>query len=173
MNEMKRRAIVWDTIERIAFRPSSNDDRNTWLGIYAKTLHKFWGMDPMCNHFGSNDVFDIPFLDLKCKYKIENAEKYSLSLRDSSNSRRYWQSNIDSEYLSKASLHSVSGRYPHQQRAHLQKEIEAVLDGMFFHPRCHCHLEYMGGKHVQLDLDRGGLSSHEVRRSTGFTQAWR
>lgn len=168
MNEMKRLAIVWDTIERIAFRPSSNKDRSTWLGIYAKTLHKFWCMESMHNHFGSNDIFDIPFLDMKCDYKIKNAKNYSVSLQGSSAIHSYWQNDIDSEYLSKASLHSVSGPYPHQQRTYLQRDIEAVLDGMFFHPRCHAHLEDIGVRHVQLDQDRDGLSSHEVRIGGGI-----
>ena len=168
MNETKRRAIVWDTIERIAFRPSSNNDRSTWLGVYAKTLHKLWDMESMWNRFGSNDIFDIPFLALKCDYTIENTEKYSVSLQDSSASRSYWQNDIDSEYLSKASLHSTSGRYPHQQRAHLQRDIEAVLNGMIFHPRCHAHLEDLEVRHVQLDQNRGGLSSHEVRIGGGI-----
>ena len=168
MNEKERRAIVWDTIERIAFRPSSDNDCSTWLGVYARTLHKLWGMESMWNRLGSNGTFDIPFLDLKCDYTIENAEKYSVSLQDSSASRSYWQNDIDSEYLSKASLHSASGRYPHQQRAHLQRDIEAVLNGMIFHPRCHAHLEDLEVRHVQLDQDSCGLSSHEVRIGGGI-----
>ena len=39
MNEKKRRAIVWDTIERIAFRPGTDRARDAWLGVYTKTLH--------------------------------------------------------------------------------------------------------------------------------------
>ena len=168
MNKTKRRAIVWDTIERIAFRPRSNNDRSTWLGVYAKTLHKLWGMDSMWNHFGSYDIFDIPFLNLKCVYTIENAEKYSVSLQDSSTSRSYSQNHVDSAYISKASLHSASAKYPRRQRVHLKSDIKAVLDGMLFHPRCHAHIEDIGVRHVQLDQDRGGLSSHEVRIGGGI-----
>ncbi|HEB86434.1 MAG TPA: hypothetical protein ENI68_05385, partial [Gammaproteobacteria bacterium] len=168
MSETKRRAIVWDTIERIAFRPSSNNDCSAWLGVYAKTLHKLWGLESMWNHFGSNDIFDIQFLELKCKYEIENVDKYSVSLQDLSASRSYWQNHIDATYISKASLHSASGRYPRLQRAHLQRDIEAVLDGMLFHPRCHAHLEDIGVRHMQLDQDSGGLSSHEVRIGGGI-----
>jgi len=62
MNETKRRAIVWETIERIAFRPSSDNDRRAWLSVYAKTLHALWGMEPMWDRFALNDNFDIPFL---------------------------------------------------------------------------------------------------------------
>lgn len=168
MNETKRRAIIWDTIERIAFRPNSNNDRSTWLAVYARTLHKLWGTDSIRNHFGSNDIFNIPFLNLKCDYTIDNAKKYSVSLQDSSTCRSYWQNDIDPDYLSKASLHFSSDQYPSQQRAHLQRDIEVVLDGMLFHPRCHTHLEDIGVRHVQLDQGRDGLSSHEVRVSGGI-----
>lgn len=170
MNEMKRHAIVWDTIERIAFQPSSNNDRSRWLSVYAKTLHKLWGMmGSVRNRFALNDNFSVTFLNLKCSHSIESVAKYSVSLKqDSSTVRCYWQNDIDSKYLSKASLHSASGQYPRPQRAHLQRDIEAVLDGMLFHPRCHAHLEDIGVRHVQLEKDSGGLSSHEVRIGGGI-----
>lgn len=167
MNDNKRRAIVWDTIERIAFRPSSNN-RSGWLGVYAKTLHKLWGLESMWNHFGSNDIFDIPFLNLKCDYTIDNAKKYSVSLRDSSACRSYWHNHIDPDYFSRVSLYSGSDKDLRKHRAHLQSDIKAVLNGMLFHPRCHAHLEDIGVRHVQLDQDSGGLSSHEVRIGGGI-----
>ncbi len=168
MNDNKRRAIVWDTIERLAFRPSSDKDCGTWLSLYARTLTKLWGMEPTSNNLRSNDNFDIPFLNLKCKYKIKHAEKYSASLQHLSNSRSYWQNDIDPEYLSKASLYFTSDKYSRLQRAHLQRDIKAILDGMLFHPRCHAHLEALGVQHVQLDQKRGGLPSHEVRIGGGI-----
>ena len=166
MNETKRRAIVWDTIERIAFRP--NKPKN-WLGVYAKTLHKLWGMDSMWTRFACNDQFNVPFLMLNCDYSIESFAKYSVSLiQDSSTASCYWQSHIDPEYLSKGSLHSASGRYPRQQRLQLQRDIAAVLNGMLFHPRCHAHLEGLGVRNAQLDQDCGGLSASEVRIGGGI-----
>ena len=168
MNEKSRRAIVWNTIEHIAFRPSSDRDRGAWLGVYAKTLHALWGMESMWDRFSLNDHFDIPFLMLKCDYLIESVAKYSVSLTHVSSGSCYSEIHVDPEFLSKASLHSANKRYPHQQRAQLQRDIEAVLDGMIFHPRCHAHLEDLGGRHVQLDQDIGGLSSHEVRIGGGI-----
>ena len=165
MSEPERRSIVWDAIERLAFRPTKPKN---WLGVYAKTLHKLWGMESTWNRFGLNNVFDIPFLDLKCDYNIETVEKYSVSLLSSSTSQHYWQSHVDPRYLSKASLHSANDRYPSQQIPHLQSDIEAVLNGMLFHPRCHTHLEDVGVRHVQLDRDRSGLSSHDVRLGGGI-----
>jgi len=166
MNDNKRRAIVWDTIERLAFRPNPP---KSWLGVYAKTLHGIWGVEPMWNRFALNDHFDIPFLMLKCDFLIESVAKYSVSLiQDSSTVRCHWQNHIDPEYLSKGPLYSASGRYPREQRAQLQRDIEAVLDGMLFHPRCHAHLEYLVGRNVQLDQGSGGLSSYEIRIGGGI-----
>ena len=114
MNGNKRRAIVWDTIERLAFRPNPPA---RWLGVYAKTLHGLWGVEPMWDRFSLNDHFDIPFLMLKCDYLIESIAKYSVSLiQESSTDRCYWQNHIDPKYLSKGSLYSARGRYPHQQK---------------------------------------------------------
>ncbi len=168
MTETERRAIVWDTIERIAFRPSSDRDRGTWLGVYARTLHALWGMERTFTRFGPDDEFIVPFLNLKCSHFIESVSKYSISFANDSTDCMHWQTHVDPGFLSKASLHSASGRYPHQQRAHLQRDIEAVVDGMLFHPRCHAHLEDLGVVHVPLDQARGGLSSHEVRIGEGI-----
>lgn len=167
MDEIARRAIVWDIIERLAFQPKSESDQRTWLGVYAKTLHKFWGLEPMWQNFSSSHIFDIPFLGMKCGYNIESMEKYSISLMDLSENGNYWQSHIDPGYISKASLHSVTDRYPNPQKGCLQRDVEAVLDGMLFHPRCHSHIEDIGAQNIQLDLDSGGLSSHEVRIGGG------
>ena len=166
MTENERRAIVWDTIERIAFRPPSP---KKWLGVYAKTLHRLWGMEPMWGRFACNDQFDVPFLMLNCNYSIESVAKYSVSLlQDSSTVRCFWQNHIDPQYLSKGSLYSAVGRYPQQQKAQLRSDIEAVFNGMIFHPRCHTHLEDLGIHHVQLDRGKGGLSSREVRIGGGI-----
>jgi hypothetical protein len=157
---------VWDTIERLAFRPYPPKG---WLGLYAKTLYGLWGVEPMWGRFALNDHFDIPFLMLKCNYLIESIAKYSVSLiQDSSTVRCYWQNHIDPEYLSKGSLYSDSGRYPRQQIAQLRRDVEAVLDGMIFHPRCHTHLEDLGIRHVQLDQEKGGVELHEVRIGGGI-----
>jgi hypothetical protein len=169
MNENNRRAIVWDVIERIAFRPNPSA---SWLSVYAKTLHKLWGVEPNWSRFTPDDHFAVPFLTMNCNYLIESAAKYSASLvQDSSKARCHWCNHIDPAYLSKGSLYSASSatvRYPRMQRTQLRGDIEAVLDGMIFHPRCHTHLEDLGIRQVQLDHDRGGLSSHEVRIGGGI-----
>lgn len=168
MTEIERRAIVWDTIERIAFQPRSDNDRDRWLGVFARTLHALWGMDQMWIHLAQDDEFLVYFLNLKCDYYIESLTKYSTSLADIDSGSCAWGIQVEPNYLSKASLHSAPGRYPHQERAHLQRDIEAVLDGMLFHPRCHAHLEDLGIQYVELDQNRAGLSSHEVRVGGGI-----
>jgi len=166
MNETKRRAIVWETIERIAFRPSSDNDRRAWLSVYAKTLHALWGMEPMWDRFALNDNFDIPFLMLKCDYSIESVAKYSVLLTHACSGSCYWELHVDPGFLSKASLHSANKRYPRlQPAARLQGDIAAVLDGLFFHPRCHMHLENFV---VGLDPNSGGLPFHEIRIGNGI-----
>lgn len=168
MNEKKRRAIVWDTIERIAFRPSSDSDRGAWLGVFAKTLYVLWGMEPMWVRFGQDDEFIVTFPNLKCRYIIESASKYEISFVHDSSDCLHWQTHVDPGFLSKSSLQTTLGRYPGQQICELPRDVESVLNGMLFHPRCHAHLEDLGVRNVQLDQDSGGLSSHEVRIGGGI-----
>lgn len=168
MNEMKRRAIVWDKIERMAFRPSSNNDCRKWLGVYARTLHKLWGIGSMWNRFTLDDKFSVTFLNLKCRYYIESVDKYEVSLMNASSDCLHWKTHVDPGFHSKGSLQTCIDKYPHKQIDELRCDIEAVLDGMLFHPRCHTHPEDLGIRHVQLDENSGGLSSHEVRVGGGI-----
>ena len=164
MNDNERRAIVWETIERIAFRP--NQPAN-WLSVYARTLHNLWGMDRIWAHFRQNDEFIIPFLNLKCCFLIESKSKYNISFVHDSSDCQHWQFHVDPGFLSKASLQTCVGNYPQKQMDELSRDVEAVLNGMLFHPRCHIHLEYLGIPKVQLDQSKGGLSSHDVRIGGG------
>ena len=169
MTETERKAIVWETIERIAFRPTSDRDRNAWLGVYAKTLHALWGIDRTWARFGPDDEFIVTFLNLKCSYLIESVDKYEVSLvNDPVGGHLYWKNHIDPGFLSKSSLHLVGMKYPRFQRKYLQDDIKAVLDGLIFHPRCHVHLEDLGVRHIHLDQNTGGLLSHEIRIGGGI-----
>ncbi|MBW2662331.1 MAG: hypothetical protein JRD93_10150 [Deltaproteobacteria bacterium] len=165
MNDNKRQAIVWDTIERIAFRPNPPE---SWLGVYAKTLHKLWGMESVWARFGIDDEFIVTFLNLKCRHFIESVSKYSISFLHGSSDCLHWQIHVDPEFHSKASLQITVGKYPHQQMGELHSDVEAVLNGMLFHPRCHTHLEKIGVLPMPLDQDRGGLKAHEVRICGGI-----
>ncbi|MBW2647759.1 MAG: hypothetical protein JRE23_16620 [Deltaproteobacteria bacterium] len=165
MNDNKRRAIVWDTIERLAFHPKSPV---SWLSVYAKTLHGLWGVEPMWKRFSLNDNFSVTFLNLKCKHFIESVSKYSISFVHDSSDCMHWQTHVDPKFYSKASLQTSALKYPREEmNKKLCRDVDAVLNGMLFHPRCHAHLEDLGARHVQLDQDKDGLSSHEVRIGGG------
>jgi len=109
-------------------------------------------------------------MNLKCRYSIEHVGKYNVSLEGASSANHlYWKNHIDSEFLSKASLYTSTDKYPLEKMDKLvRNDVAAVLDGMFFHPRCHMHPEDLGVQHEQLDPDRGGLKSHEVRIGGGI-----
>ena len=167
MNDNKRRAIVWDTIERLAFRPNPPA---SWLGIYAKTLNRFW-----CDEKAIRDRFEfiVTCLNLKCSYFIESESKYSISFVHDSSNRMHWKFHVDPEFYSKASLQTTVDKYPYQEMDdELRSDVEAVLNGMLFHPRCHTHLEDLGIRHVQLDQKKGGLKSHEVRIGGGIENSY-
>jgi hypothetical protein len=165
MNDNKRRAIVWDTIERIAFRPNPPA---SWLGVYARTLHKLWGKPAIYNRFGPDAEFIVTFLNLKCRHSIETVSKYEISFVHNFSGCTHWKTHLDPEFHSKASLQTPVDSYPRQQMDELHRDVDAVLKGMIFHPRCHTHLEDLGIRHVQLDQGKGGLKSHEIRIGGGI-----
>lgn len=165
MNDNKRRAFVWDEIERLAFRPDSPEK---WLGVYAKTLHRLWGEEATWNRFGPDDEFIVTFLNLKCCHFINTVSKYEISFVHNPSGCTHWKIHVDPKFLSKASLQTPVERYPSRQMDELHRDVEAVLNGMIFHPRCHTHLEDLGIRHVQLDQGKGGLKSHEIRIGGGI-----
>ncbi|MCD6486124.1 MAG: hypothetical protein J7K35_02185, partial [Syntrophobacterales bacterium] len=142
MNANKRRAIVWDKIERLAFRPNPP---TKWLGVYAKTLHNLWGMDQVWARFGPVDKFIVTFLNLKCCHFIESESKYEFSFVHDSSDCLHWKIHVDPGFLSKASLQTPVDSYPSEKMdKKLYRDVDAVLNGMIFHPCCHTHLEGLG-----------------------------
>ncbi len=166
MNDNERRAIVWDTIERLAFRPPGNAQK--WLGVFAKTLHELWGIEPTWMHFKLDDQVDLPLSPLTCSYHIESMLKYTAEILQKNSVNCYWRTHVDPFYISRGALARANATYPHQQWAQLRGDIEAVLNGMIFHPRCHSHLDDMGLEHIQLDEQKGGLSLHDIRIGGGI-----
>jgi hypothetical protein len=139
LSDAERRAIVWDTVERMAFRPQKP---KRWIGVFKRTLHTLWKVEPFP---WENGKFALPIPDLECRYHAETVEKYNSQLVRHSVNATVWRIEVDPEYLSRAALHDASGKYPHQARqSRLRRDVELVLDGMLFHPRNHTHLSELG-----------------------------
>lgn len=168
----RRQAIVWDRVERLAFRPDNNE--RAWLGVYAKTLHKLWQFEikPDWERHAAGQLL-VPFLNLTCQYALETVDKYVATI--SAGDRPVLALHVDPEYRSKAGLHSAPERYPHQQRRDvLRGDVEAVLDGMIFHTRTHSHLRDIG---LTWPNGNGGsqpelLDLHEIRIGTGIENSY-
>ena len=172
LSDSERRAIVWDTIERLAFRPQKP---SRWLGVYAKTLHRLWEVEPVWARLGTEDSFAVDFLDLECCYALPGFSEYSASISRRSSGATVWQIHVDPDFLSKAALHHTPGSYPHQAvQSHLQCDVEQVLDGMLIHPRNHTHIGELGdGVAAQPDTANGdSLPLHEVRIGGGIENSY-
>jgi hypothetical protein len=173
--DIERRAYVWDTIERIAFRPERDDERNRWLGVYEKSLHKLWGLQPCDVRFhrdcGLPDPgFLIDFLDLDCTYAITRLKdrpryNYSITLarRGASGAPACWHIEVDPKFDSRREYSYTPKRPNFSKKDQLEKDVDAVLQGMLFHPRNHAHVDLLG---IISGLD--GLSVHEVRLGGGI-----
>src|SRR3990172_3529149 len=131
----ERQSIVWTTIERIAFRPNPAD---TWIGLYERTIHKLWDLQPgdvPRHHFTE---FQVPFLNITCEYHIEQVDsKYNASIHLAEDQSRFLLAvHVDPAYASKAALHSENRSYPSQDYArNLRYDVAFVLEGVGFYPR--------------------------------------
>jgi hypothetical protein len=167
MDERQRRTILWNKIEHLAFQPTDN---RSWLRIYHKSLGRFWEVQPP-------DVTEVPngfeacFLNLRCEYYVQARDKYSVRIINTASDRRCsWSVHVDPAYYSKAVLVDVQQDYPRQDiDRNLQADVIAVLDGMIFHPRAHCHGEDL---ELKMDLASGALPIHETRIGGGIENAF-
>jgi hypothetical protein len=168
--EARRRGIVWDTIERLAFVP---DNPARWLTVYERTLHKLWEVHATDVRPRRLAGFDAIFLNVACEYSVEANDRYSVRIINAAaTTPACWCVYADPAFCSKAAFHAAPGNYPRQDRAaHLRNDVECVLDGMIFHPRTHAHGDTLGMVGI-LDGNRPALATHEVRLGGGIENAF-
>jgi hypothetical protein len=164
-----RLAIVWDTIERIAFMP---DNEEKWLTVFERTLHKLWGVHAIDIPTRRLAGFDALPLNVACEYTIETASKFSVSILSiAAQAPCCWNVHADPKFPSKAALYASPQKYPQKDKKHLRADVAYVLDGMVFHPRNHAHGDLLG---IVPDLSTAGpgLPCHEVRLGGGIENAF-
>ena len=166
MNDNKRRAIVWDRIEQLAFRPW--DKAKSWLRDYSKQLRHLLQLEPVWIKDGSQGFFQIAELKIACEYKIESPDAYVAWLKKTEDERTIWSVHADAAYLSKAALHMAEVDYPETEiNTHLRSDIASVLEGMLFHPRNHAHLSAVGFTTAgDTDPSCGMLKAGDIRVSS-------
>ena len=143
MTETERKAIVWDLIEQLAFRPWDKD--KSWLRYYSIQLRYLLQLEPVWIKDGSQGRFQIAELKIACEYKLESENAYIAFLKKTEDERTIWSVHADAAYLSKAALHMAEVDYPETEiDTHLRSDIVSVLEGMLFHPRNHSHLSAVG-----------------------------
>lgn len=169
MNERQRRAIAWDTIERMAFQPAPNKSED-WLEKYGRSLAQFWQAQHTDVNYSANG-FEAWFLNIACEYEVVARDQYSVRIINAESDRRLsWSLHVGPGYCSKASLVGAQDDYPIQHVANdLRGDVTAVLDGMLIHPRNHCHGEDM---ELTMNLVATALPTHEVRLGGGIENAF-
>jgi hypothetical protein len=161
-----RQAIVWDAIERLAFRPA---DRDGWLWCYIKSLKNLWGVEPTSVVAERNTEFEFLDLNIRYSYSIEATDRYSVTIGNTSSTAPAWLLHVDPRYCARSFFYrpDPNERYPTQDMdRHLEQEVATVLDGMIFHPRNHAHADKLG-----IAATIGGeseLSSKEIRLGGGI-----
>jgi len=166
MRENERKAIVWDLVEQLAFRPWDKD--KLWLRCYSIQLRDLLQLEPVWIKDGSQGLFQIAELKIACEYKLESPDAYVACLKKTEDERTIWSVHADAAYLSKAALHMAEVDYPETEiDTHLRSDIVSVLEGMLFHPRNHSHLSAVGFTTAgDTDPSCGMLKAVEIRVSS-------
>ncbi len=158
-----RQAIVWDTIERLAFRPA---DGNGWLWCYVRSLADLWGVEKTSVAANKNTEFTFKDLDIKCAYGITAVDHYGVSIAKTDSVVPVWVVDVSPVYCSRSAYYRPDEHYHAQDKAnHLERDVETVLDGMIFHPRNHAHVDKLG---IASPLGESALSSYEIRIGGGI-----
>jgi hypothetical protein len=167
MTENERRAIVWDLIEQLAFRPGNPE---FWYQLYSQFLRNLLQLEPEWHRDGPNRNFHITELKLTCEYRVENSDAYVACLKKMVGSAAItiWSLHVDSSYLSKSSLNKAGVDYPETEiDPHLRSDIASVLEGMLFHPRNHSHLSAFDISTAGDMVPECGMLKGEEIRVTG------
>ena len=167
----QRQAIIWDAIERMAFRPTPAN-KDEWLWRYVRTLPKLWGLQVTDIRTRKNIGFDVDFLNIACDYTVEASNRYNIKIDSIAPvSSTCWYLHVDPDYLSKSALYNPTENYPSQDmNTHLAGDVQTVLDGMIFHPRNHAHGDKLG---IASEFADGlALSPYEIRLGGGIENAF-
>jgi hypothetical protein len=118
--------------------------------------------------------FEVDFLNITCNYNIEDTWKYSGIISNMENdSQAIWALEVDPIHISKSNLHNSTAKYSSQNKLkHLRNDIEAVLNGMLFHPCHHCHIDKLGvvARLQGSKTTKNGV--HDVRIGGGISNAF-
>ena len=169
-----RQAIVWDAIERLAFRPQPKD-HNTWLSLYERSLASIWGRQAVDIFVRHQSCFEAKHLGLLCEYNISSHGKYGATIYFETDNQEgkpnptCWHLHVDPEYLSRCSFYKPDPRskYPRPiKKDELEHDVESILNGMIFHPRAHAHGDEIG---IQSVLEAPpALEPKEIRLGGGI-----
>jgi hypothetical protein len=164
MVEKDRLAIVWREIESRAFHPLGKKIEN-WLQIYKRSLSKLWGIEPLPSG-KPNAPFNLPISPFQCCFSNDDERGLKFTATIFSTERIFWHLEVDPDYYSKFYGLNQTKDYPRgrENNRNLKRDIETVLDGMLFHPRCHMH----GDKLNIQPLGSHALDSHEIRLGGGI-----
>ena len=162
-----RQAIVWDAIERLAFRPSAAD-RQGWLWCYVRSLAKLWGVEETSVEANRNTEFTFKDIDVRCAYGITDIDHYGVTIGSTRGTAPAWVVDVTPVYCSRSFFYRPDERYPTQDmHRYLERDVADVLDGMIFHPRNHSHGDALGIL-SQRAIEPPLLGPREIRLGGGI-----
>lgn len=157
MDKQMIRAYLWQAVIRLGFCPASTKDQQGWLYQYGHSIKDFWETSypkPPRMEKGriTAEIDCTDPLNLSLIYQVDSTHKFNVHFRysDPSNSKKLiWIHDVDGSYFC----------FPPQpflsrdgQKAALKKfvsdDVEAVVDGLLFHPKAHQHIESPINKHA-------------------------
>lgn len=158
------RAYLWQDIIRLGFCPHGTKNQMHWLHQFGQSLKNFWEVDTYpkspCNKNGKTvAVIDCTVFDVYLEYTVEHAARFMVSFFFALAITRelMWKHDVDGSFCTFPVQPFLT--YHNQRNAAVKefscKDIEAVLDGLIFHPAAH--------QHIMSPID-----SHEIRIGGGI-----
>lgn len=145
------RAYLWQDIIRLGFCPHDTKTQMHWLHQFGQSLKNFWEVDTYpkspCNKNGKivAAIDCITAFDLYLEYTVEHPARFMVSyLYITANTRELmWDHDVDGSFCTFPAQPFLTH---HRQRNTVVREfsnedIEAVLDGLIFHPAAHQHIK--------------------------------
>jgi hypothetical protein len=137
-------AHIWREIIRLAFCPSSTNDKLSWITCYSKSLIDFWEISepPKQERFKLN-VYNIS-LPIGFEFTYESIKKFGVEFLYCSKSNRefMWQHHSDKSYFEfpEQELLTIHSHRSRDLRKAKMDDVEFILDSLIFHPTSHQHI---------------------------------
>ena len=144
-------SYLWKKIILLAFNPSGDKDVNKWISCYSRSVVKFWEISDYPRLDRNNLIVANGNIPINFDFSYESLMKFVVSFyyTNSSNIDFIWLHDVDKNYyIPEQPILTNDNHMKKCIKGINTDDILTILNGLFFHPTAHQHIEAPISHHV-------------------------